>query len=343
MGKNDARNPLSRWLWLLTGIALVSVILGVFFVTVQQQGSSPRKALIGHNGSPLLAFYYASGVNESDNKSFASLKFNSSADVGYALLSGSIHAGFIEPDKVLELRKLTGFDKLEILGKVTFPYGVTVITKKGSTFRLQEINSHSFATPSDNPRLLGEFRKAVSKYPVKIDKVNFIFLPNDAIIPALEAGKIEGAIIKGSQAVLAVKEGHNILFQKWDMQPGNECCPPVIDQLEFILLARKNAATVNAQLTALLKRSTTLSPSILRRALSKTENVSDTLFADLPLASYEPADDQLLTLFARHSGHNAEPNHHIHNETCGHIVQHENPKNIFEQVSERVISFFSLR
>lgn len=283
-------------------VTLLLVILCVVFAFQSTQKLFSPKAIIGHNGSPLLAFLYAADEGDEGREAFTAAKFNSSADVGYALLSGTIHAGFIEPEKALELSRLSGFDNLVVLGKVTFPYGVTVITKKGSSLRLQDINGHHIGVPSDNPALLKEFTTAVSKYPVQLKQVNYQFLPSDAIIPALDAGKIHGAIVKGSKSVIAISDGHNILFQKWDMEPGNECCPPVIDQLEFVLLAQKKEQTRNRALVEILTGSAALNPSVLRAALSRAEHVPETLFADLPLASFELADNQLLSLFSQHSG-----------------------------------------
>jgi hypothetical protein len=302
---HNVKNSWARWALPAVGMTLVMVALSIVFVSVKPNGISPGKVLIGHNGSPLLAFYYAAGEGAEGKRSFSSAKFNSSADVGYALLSGSIHAGFIEPEKAIELSRLSGFEKLVVLGKVTFPYGVTVITKKGSSLRLQDINGLNIAVPSDHPDLFDEFIKAVSRYPVILNKISYRFLPSDAIIPALEAGKIDGAIVKGSKAVVAISEGHNILFQKWDMAAGNECCPPVIEQLEFVLLAQKNDLVLNTKLIKILNLFSASPPSVLRNALSRAEHVSETLFADLPLASFEPADNKLLSLFARHS----EPDH----------------------------------
>lgn len=312
-----------RWALPITGLTVVMVILAVVIATQKPWNVLPEKAIIGHNGSPLLAFLYAAGEGVEGRNAFTPAKFNSSADVGYALLSGGIYAGFIEPQKAIWLSRLSGFDNLVVLGKVTFPYGVTVLTKKGSSLRLQDINGHNIGVPSDNPGLLQEFTKAVSKYPIQLNQVQYLFLPADAIIPALDAGKIEGAIVKGSKAVIAVNDGHNILFQKWDMEPGNECCPPVIDQLELVLLAQKKNQAFNSELTGILSRSAALSPSVLRKALSRTEHVPDTLFADLPLASFDAADNQLLALFSRHSG----PDHHKINGSAHH-AEHEN-----EQVS----------
>lgn len=310
------QKKLNGWALPLAGITLALVIFGVYVAFQAPRKELPVKTMIGHNGSPLLAFLYATGEGAEGRNVFTSSKFSSSSDVGYALLSGTIHAGFIEPEKALELSRLSGFEKLLVLGKVTFPYGVTVITKKGSSLRLQDINGHHIGVPSDNPALLEEFTKAVSKYPLQLNQVDYRFLPADAIIPALDSGKIEGAIVKGSKAVIAISDGHNILFQKWDMEPGNECCPPVIDQLEFVLVAQKNNQALNSELVKILGRSAALSPSVLREALSRTEHVPETLFADLPLASFEVADNQLLQLFSRHSGRD----HHKKSGPAHHAV-----------------------
>ncbi|HWQ27271.1 MAG TPA: hypothetical protein VN367_10905 [Chlorobaculum sp.] len=338
---------------LATIVLLLSLLVAVTFVLRQEQSTTDTRShrTVGHDGSPLLAFLYAAIQLPEGQQVIEARKFGSSADVGYALLSGSIDTGFIQPEKLVELSRLKGFEKLQVLGKVTFPYGATLITKKGSTFRLNEINGRSIAAPVDNTRLLNEFINDVKKYSIDLGKVDFVLLSQDAIIPALESGKIDGAVIKGSRAVIAQQAGHNILYQKWDMQPGNECCPPVIDQLEYVLLGRKDAAASNAELTAVLVKSSHFAGTVLRTAVSKAVHMSENILLELPLSSFEPTDNDLMAVLLAHSGSahrvkNASSNisdgspRHIHDASCNHGEAGIKPSGFFACSRDAVSSFF---
>ena len=287
--------------------AIAIIVVGINALSTSD-GSGNNKLSVGHTSSPLLSFFYLSLEVDSVEASIIPHRFNSSSDIGYGLLTGSIDIGFIEPERVLGLSKLHGFEDLVVIGKVTFPFGATMIIREGSTLRLNELNRHKIAVTSDNCPLLQEFKGDLQEYGIDAGQVQFVVLSDDAIIPALEAGDIDGAVVKGSKAVVAQQAGHTILYQNWEMVAGSECCPAVVDQLEFLLLAHKDHQDKARQLSQQFVSASGANPSELRHAISKALNLPEAKLADLPLSSYSVADNQLVELFGHHRG----PNHTHH-------------------------------
>jgi ABC-type nitrate/sulfonate/bicarbonate transport system substrate-binding protein len=319
---------------IIAAVLFFAVSLAVRNITTSKKNNDKTKVLVGHSGNPLLSFLYFAANDDDLKKSFSLAKFNTPADIGYGLLSGSVDVGFIEPERIAGLQKLDGFEKLEVIGKVTFPYGASLIVKKGSTIRLNELRGKKIAILSEKNKLFFEFKADLERYEIDHNEINFIVLAPDAIIPALETGYIDGAVVKGSQAVIAQKAGHKILYQKWEMEPGNECCPAIIDQLEFLLLTRKDIKDKALQLSVILSSATEADPSKLRKAISSALNIHEKLLVDLPLATYSVADNSLLDIYGKHRGvnhqqeiiieeHHDDDEEHVHDEHCGHSVDQD--------------------
>jgi hypothetical protein len=69
--------------------------------------------------------------------------------------------------------------------------------------------------------------------------------------------------------VVALQEGHSILYQNWEVKPGDECCPAIIDQAALVLLARRDRLeAVKPFVEALATVEEKLSPDELRRAVA---------------------------------------------------------------------------
>lgn len=287
------------------GFALLVAGLIILLIISQRQQANNYQYLIGHNGSPLLSFLYAAPGQANWNQNLSLVRLNSTSSVGYALLSGDIAAGFIEPERVLELKKLEGAEKLVVAGKVTFPYGASIVVAGGSNLRLGDLNGKRVAVEPNNRKLIAPFLADATRFGVTLNRDDFQVMSADAIIPALEAGKIDAALTKGSQAVLAKHAGHLILYQRWDLVPGDECCPAIIDQLEYVLLVREDLTNLNGLLSH-LEKSSALNPDSLRSATAKAIRVPPGTLNDLPLATFEIADRELLSLFGLHSKHNHE-------------------------------------
>jgi ABC-type nitrate/sulfonate/bicarbonate transport system substrate-binding protein len=267
-------------------------------------GPSPEKAErpvdVGHSGSPLTASLYAAAATPEGGKALSLKKFGSPADVGYALLSGDIDAGFIEPAKLKGLSSLPGFRKLEVIGKVTYPYGATVILRKGLSLRLNELSGHPVAASSETCRLLRAFLQDAARAGLDADKLKLRYMPFETMIPALEAGKADAAVVKGAYAALALPAGHSILYQKWDVEAGDECCPPTIDQTEFILLARKEQVRAAERFLRLLEEAEKRSPAQLRQAVSGATGIPAEQLDAFPVGTFQRAGEELIELFAAH-------------------------------------------
>ena len=287
----------------LLGISLgIALLIGILIiVAITPKGN--ERVLIGHHGSPQLAFLYAASAQEGWDSTFALTRLGASADVGYALLAGSVSAGFIEPDRLLELMKLKGFDELEVAGKVTFPYGATLVTRSGSNARIADIQGLRLAVAPQSRRLVEAFTNDVKRFGVELSIADFETLSVDALIPALESGKVDAVLTKGSQALVAEQAGHSILYQVWDLQPGDACCPAVIDQLEYLLLVRKGLQQ-KGQLVERLHGASKLNPDSIRIALAQAVFLPRRLSEHLPLPAFEPSNNDLLATIGLHANHN---------------------------------------
>lgn len=254
---------------------------------------------IGHPGSPLTASLYAAGAAAPPSV-WTAVKFNSAADIGYALLSGDLDAGFVEPGKLAKLAALPGFKNLEIVGKVTFPYGAAVLVRKDLSLRLADLKGRKIAAIGPRCDLLKTFLADAASAGVTAETVEFKYLPPDAVLAALESQSVDAAVTKGSHAALGQTLGHHILYQKWISAPGDECCPPTVAQIEFVLLAQKKRHKEVARLVADLKAAETLPPNELRAAASRQLNLPANYWDHLPPGAFEEADQGLLSVLTRH-------------------------------------------
>jgi len=121
-------------------------------------------------------------------------QFGSLSDVAYSLLHGELDAGFIEPDKLAALSELPGFERLTVVGKVTYPYGATLVLRKGLNARLQDLNGLTVALSSPHCVLQQEFVKDAERLKADISGVKYEYMPFDAMVPALEAKAVDAAI-----------------------------------------------------------------------------------------------------------------------------------------------------
>ena len=176
-----------------------SLILPLVFILNACAANEAQSSLlaIGHGGGYLSAAMYAADY-EADVQ-----QFRSSSDIAYALLSGALDAGFVEADKLAALAELDGFERLTIVGKVTYPYGATLVLRKGLNVRLQELDGLVIAASSPECVLLDEFVVDAGRLGAELSDVKFIYMAFEAMLPALESGVVDAAIIKGSFAVIA--------------------------------------------------------------------------------------------------------------------------------------------
>jgi len=265
-------------------------------------GTAPNTIVVGHTGSPLLAVLYASELESvQDGKKVELRKFNSSADIAYALLTKKIDAGFLKPSTLYRITEAAGYTELDIVGSISFPYGASLVTQKKLDLRLQDLNGRTIALSSPLCDLYLQFKEDASRLGVDISGMKPVYLPFEEMIPALEAGKIDTALFKGSYAVVAEHLGHPVLYQNWDMVAGDECCPPIIAQLEFILMAHQNSQEKNQALHERLISAGKNEAPFLRQRTSEATGVPIHILESFPLAEYATADTFLIELFMKHN------------------------------------------
>jgi len=262
-----------------------------------------NKLKVGYGGGYLSAALYAAQENF-DGADIQ--RFNSLSDAGYSLLSGALDVGFVDADKLAALAELDGFERLTVVGKVTYPYGATLVLRKGLNIRLNELGGLTIAASAPNCILLDEFIADAQRLGADISGIKYKYIAFDAMIPALEAGAVDAAIIKGSYAVVALQEGHSILYQNWDMVPGDECCPAVIDQAALVLLAQRDKLDAVQPFIDALLSAQELSPDELRRAVANNTVIPFEILQGQPVPEFSLAGDELVEIFIEsaleHSG-----------------------------------------
>lgn len=284
------------------------IILSIGLVACGNQQGSVKGLRVGYAASPLLGQLFAYG----EEHSAVSLeRFAGSAEVGYALLAGSVDAGFVEPSKALLLRFMPGFENLSVAGKIEFPYGAVLVLRKGLDARLGDLAGLTVGASAPTCKLLEAFRADARRLGVDPEAIRYTYLPFDTMLPALESGTIDGALVKGSYAALAQGAGHSVLYQQWDLEAGDACCPAVIAQLEYLLLVRSKSDAAKAFAENLLAASA-YGGGRLRGAAAKATNISLAVLEALPLPEYTLADQDLLALFAEHSGEDHDETHDKH-------------------------------
>lgn len=252
---------------------------------------------IGYIGSPLLSTLYLAEKKAGWKKNYNLVKFDTSADLGYALLAGKLDAGFIEPNKALLIKGIREFRKIAVIGKVVYPYGGLLIVRKGLNLLVQDLPSHKVAKSSDECKLFHALKKDMRDLNVKTNSVDFISVPFDSMLPALESGAVDAVITKSSYGIYAKKLGFTIPYAQWDITAGDACCPAVVAQTEFLLVTRKKSRKETEYLSTFLLEIQKESDKDLRAAAAEKTGIPLKIVESLPIAAYSLADDKLLKLF----------------------------------------------
>jgi ABC-type nitrate/sulfonate/bicarbonate transport system substrate-binding protein len=288
--------------------SLILALLCSLALAFSACGKKDAQIRIGHGGGYLSAALYAA----QDSFSADIQNFRSSSDTAYALLSGTLDAGFVEAEKLAAFAALSGFDKLTVAGKVTYPYGATLILRKGLNLRLHELGELTIAASAPECKLLKAFADDAKRLGADISRVKYKYMAFDAMIPALEAGVVDAAIIRGSYSVIALQEGHSILYQDWDVKPGDECCPAIIDQAILILLARREKLDAIKPITDALLSAQKLSPDELRHAVADNTVIPFEVLQGQPVPEFSLADDTLVEIFVEAAKEHGEGGEHEH-------------------------------
>lgn len=268
----------------------------VFFVSMLPVSHS-REFTIGYTGSPLLSPLYLAEKSTRWKKTDKLIRFDSSADLGYALISGKLDAGFIEPSKALLIKNIREFKNIDVVGKVTYTYGAVLLVRKGLNLKVQELEGHTIAISETTCKLYHAFKRDLEILGVNVHKIKFVVIPFDAMIPAIEAGKVDGAITKSSYGIFAQKLGLTLPYVQWDVTAGDACCPAVVAKTEFLLISSKKAIKKTRALSDLLLSIQKESDANLRKVTAQKTGIPLRILESLPIAQYSLADKALLKLF----------------------------------------------
>ena len=258
-------------------------------------GEKDARIAVGHGGGYLSAAVYAAQKELGGRVDVQS--FQAASDVAYALISGRLDLGFVEADKLAVLAGIDGFARLTVVGKITYPYGATLVLRKGLDARLRDLAGLTIAASSPNCVLLGEFAADAKRLGADISGARYVYLPFDAMIPALAAKKVDAAVIKGAYSVFALQDGHSILYQNWEVKPGDECCPAVVDQAVLVLLARRDRLDAAKIFVDALASAQKLSPDQLRRAVADNTPIPFEILQGQPVPEFSLAGDELTAIF----------------------------------------------
>jgi len=286
-------------------IALFLLLSAVFIACGKK--NTQNKLRIGHSGGYLSAALYAAQDGLSTSADIQ--QFHSTSDIAYALILDRLDAGFVEAEKLDAFAELDGFDQLAIVGKVTYPYGATLVLRKGLNVRLQELDGLTVAVSAPECALLDKFTEDAKRLGANISNVKYEYMVFHAMLPALESGAVDAAIIKGSYSVAALQAGHSILYQNWEVEPGDECCPAILNQAALVLIARRDKLNAVKQLVDALVFAQKSSPDQLRHAVAEHTVVPFETLRGQPVPEFSPADDELLKTFLKHKHDDGEHEH----------------------------------
>jgi ABC-type nitrate/sulfonate/bicarbonate transport system substrate-binding protein len=287
---------------------LLFLLLPVLLSACEKK-SAQSTLRVGHNGGYLSAALYAA---QNDLKNVDIQNFHSTSDIAYALIMDRLDAGFVEAEKLAAFAALDGFNQLTVVGKVTYPYGATLILRKGLNVRLQELGELRVAASEPGCVLLEKFAEDAKRLGADISKVKYEYMVFHAMLPALESGAVDAAIVKGSYSVAALQAGHHILYQNWDVEPGDECCPAIISQAALVLVARRDKLNLVKPFVNTLVFAQKSSPDRLRHAVAESTVIPYEILQGQPVPEFSPADDELLKALLEAAEEHHEDKHGEH-------------------------------
>lgn len=288
------------------------VFLAAFLlVACSRQGMTELE--VGNIPSPLHGILYAAEENQSLGYLPRALAFDGNGDLSVALLSGKIGAAFLEPDFGVKFLK-DNAGTHEAVGVVEFPYGATLVVRKGLDLKIRDLAGRTVASSTIRCKLARQFSVDAERFGLPVRSVNWVYLPFKEMVPALEATKIDAAVLKGSHALLAKNLGHSILYQNWNMAPGDECCPAIVAQTEFILVVRKGWKGIRPLQQALVEAGKKR-PAEIRDAIIRRTGYDGSVLSDLPITSYRVLDAKQASELLAHFAHgNMQDGHHEYDD-----------------------------
>lgn len=255
---------------------------------------------IGYLDSPLLSALYLAETRPGWRAADQLVRFGTSADLGYALIAGKVDAAFVEPAKALLIKDIREFKQVDVVGKVTYPYGGILVVRKGLGLKVQDLPGHTVAISSGECRLYHTLKKDLAWLHVDAEKIKFVQIPFPEMLPAVEAGVVDAAITKASYGLTARKLGHTVPYVQYDIvSAGDSCCPVATLETEFLLLSRAAVRTDTERLARLLLEAQQEKDGDLRAATHAKLRIPLELLETAPAAKFAYADDVLLKLFLK--------------------------------------------
>lgn len=264
-------------------------------------GNSPSVGInkplrIGYVAGPMAAPLYVAEAKELNvqDRTFKLIPFKTSGDIGYGLLSGELDAGLIEPDKALSLFKEYKKSGLKVAGVIEFPYGASLVLRRGLKLRLNDLSGRTIAAEEPDCVLVRQFKHDLKRFGIDPGKIKFVFMPFEEMIPALEAKKVDGAITKSSYALIGESLGHTVLYQNWKAKPGgDECCPAFLAQVDYFLVVRPLENSTIGRLTESLAAAGREKPAETRVIINSHTRIPAAILDKFPVPSFSPVSEEL--------------------------------------------------
>lgn len=252
---------------------------------------------IGHTGTPHLASLFVAvdqGIFENKGLKVELKQFGSTTDAGYALLTDRVDLVFIEPSRSFKLINENDDLKIKIAGTVNFPFGSTLVLREDLELRLHDLEGRTIAASDKNCALLKQFKHDAKRYGVDTNKINFVYMDFETMLPALEAKQIDAMLTRSSYALLAQDEGHKVLYQNWELAPGGDpCCPPYLAHVSYFMLVKDLESRSVMQLNAALIEASQRPVEDNRKAIIKHTQFAPELLQGYPVARYQEVREEL--------------------------------------------------
>lgn len=217
------------------------LMLGTLIAAGYISSSPDHIPRIGYTGSPMLSAIYTAqdtGAFEKPGFSAAVREFDSTNEIGFALIGGRLDAGFVRSDDALHLLTADTSNQLRIAGAVTFPYGASLVVRKDLNLRINDLEGKTLAIEDEDCALVKQFRHDAARYGVNTSNITYVYLSFDDMLPALEAGTVDGAVLTTNLALIAESKGHKTLYQNWEIKEKDECCPTYLQNIQYFLIVR---------------------------------------------------------------------------------------------------------
>jgi ABC-type nitrate/sulfonate/bicarbonate transport system substrate-binding protein len=168
--------------------------------------------------------------------------------------------------------------------------------------RLDELSGFKIAVSAPKCVLLEAFSKDAKRLNADISGVKYSVMPFGVMVAALESGEVDAALLKGFYSVTALWRGHSILYQDWEVVPGDECCPAIIDQAVYVLLAKQEKLEGARELAERLLMAQKAGADALRRAIAANTAIPLAVLEKQPVPEFVASGEQELALFVEFAG-----------------------------------------